>query len=556
MRSVLGADVLNDLEFFLSYTHTDDGTLLATLSSQVYGRGATDKLKERLTTPGTDVNVLGEYQSRILRLRELIETVPEVTRAHREVRDHLQYADWMRAQAKEIEGVDPMEVVFFKFRAFKALGMNRVPVLLTCLNIYNVVISPTLGVMSPVIYFLIPYGILVRKFGLRFSFKEFLHVLWKALIVMIQQNRTVAGVQLSSMALSLVMYGQGVLNAGMLARDAWKVNVLLHKQMCGLYAYLRAGLRLLSLCESSDTHRIATESLRGVHYECNRLDVGSRLRTYQQIRASSPMAYPLHVFEGVVDTLLCDMGVALITKGWCVAQFEGGACARLQIEGVRHPAIQSVVPNDVVLEDRNCVITGPNAAGKSTLIKGVACNVILAQTLGFACATSYLCTPFAWISTQINIPDCKGVESLFQAEMHRCKTNIEHVRALSEGEHALLVFDEIFNSTNVVEGVSAAYAILDTLGEQSNCTTVITTHYPYLCKLPNFDRYKMNAQLDEQSRVVRFPYTLTKGVSNQYIALEMLRENFDHTIVDRAIDVKNRLLNTNGKGNKFKRKKF
>tara|TARA_B110000483_G_scaffold203400_1_gene245661 strand:+ start:221 stop:973 length:753 start_codon:yes stop_codon:yes gene_type:complete len=250
------------------------------------------------------------------------------------------------------------------------------------------------------------------------------------------------------------------------------------------------------------------------------------------------------------------MGVAMMTKGWCVAQFEGGVCAHLQIEGLRHPAMQSVVPNDLFLEDRNCVITGPNAAGKSTLIKGVACNVILAQTLGFACATSYKCTPFAWISTQINIPDCKGVESLFQAEMHRCKTNIEHVRTLSEGEHALIVFDEIFNSTNVVEGVSAAYAILDTLGEQNNCTTIITTHYPYLCKLPNFDRYKMNAQLDEQSHVVRFPYTLAKGVSNQYIALEMLRENFDPAIVDRAIDVKNLLLKTNRKRNKFKRKKF
>lgn len=556
MHAVLGADVLNDLEFFLSYTHTEDGTLIAALSGDVYGEGAIDRLRQRLRTPTTDVNLLGAYQSRILRLRELLDTVPEVLAAHREVREHLQYAEWMRSQAKEIEGVDPMEVVFFKFRAFKALGMNRSPLLLTSLNIYNVAISPTLGLMSPVIYFLIPYGILVRKFGLRFSFKEFLHVLWKALVMMLQQSRTVAGVQLSSMALSLVMYGQGVLNAGMLARDAWKVNALLHKQMCGLFAYLRAGLRLVSLCENSDTHRLATESLRGVQYDCHRLNIGSRLRTYEELRKSSESAYPLDAFETVVDELLCDMGVALLTKGWCVARFEEGPRAHLQIEGGRHPVIQDGVPNDVRLYHRNCVITGPNAAGKSTLIKGVACNVILAQTLGFACAASYVCTPFMWISTQINIPDCKGVESLFQAEMHRCKTNIEQVRSLSEGQHALLVFDEIFNSTNVVEGVAAAYAILDTLGERSNCTTIITTHYPYLCKLPNFDRYKMNAQLDEQMRVERFPYRLTKGVSNQYIALEMLRENFDPVIVDRAITVKNQLLDTKRGRNKFKRKKF
>ena len=105
-----------------------------------------------------------------------------------------------------------------------------------------------------------------------------------------------------------------------------------------------------------------------------------------------------------------------------------------------------------------------------------------------------------------------------------------------------MIFDEIFNNTNVVEGVSAAYAILERLGEHPNATTVITTHYPYLCKLPNYDRYKMNAILDEQNNVREFPYRLNRGVSMQYIALEMLRDNFDVRIVDRAIEIKERLL--------------
>lgn len=547
MHPLLGADVLNDLEFFLSYTHTEQGTLLSAISEHVYGSGAIEKLRDRLRNPTTDPEILTEYQQRIIHLRTLT-LREEVREAYENVQKNLPYADWMRSQANEIEGVDAMEVVFFKFAAFKALGMNEVPLLLTCLNVYNVAISPTLGLMSPIVYFLIPYGILVRKFKLPFSFREFLHVLWKALIYMIQQNRTVAGVQLSSMALSLVMYGQGVLNATMLARDAWKVNALLHKQMCGLFDYLRAGVRLVSLCEHSDTHRVATESLREVHYDCHFLNLGSRLRTFQQLRKHSDDQYPLRTFEGIVNRLLCDLGVALLTKGWCVAQFRASATAYLQIEGVRHPGIQGGVSNDVVLKDRNCVITGPNAAGKSTLIKSVACNVILAQTIGFACADAYACTPFAWISTQINIPDCKGVESLFQAEMNRCKMNIERVRNLENGQCALLIFDEIFNSTNVIEGVAAAYAILDTLGEQHNCTTMITTHYPYLCKLPTYDRYKMNAELDDNNRVQRFPYRLTRGVSNQYIALEMLRENFDPEIVDRSIRVKNLLLTkTHGK---------
>jgi len=540
----LGPDVFNDLEFFLSYTHSEEGTLLKELSKEVVGRGATVVLQNRLREPSTDVESLQHYQTRVLRLRELFEAQEAVRNAHSDIRKYQPHAEWVREQAKEVAGVDPLEVAYFKFSLFKLIGLNQSPTALNMLNVYNILVSPTMGLLSPIIYFLIPYGILVRKFQIKFSFREFMHVLWKALVMMIQQNRTVAGVQLTSMILSLVMYGQGLLNSTMLARDAWRVCSLLYKQMDGLFSYLKSGLRLITLCEDSETHRRAIGALGDLNYTTRPYNLGSRLNSFRECRSTGKTEqYRLSEFESIVDNLLCDIGIALFTKDWCVAQFDRGRTAVLHIEDIRHPILPNGVPNHVPLESRNCIITGPNAAGKSTLIKAVACNVVLAQTIGFAFAKEYNCSLFSWINTQINIPDCKGIESLFQAEMNRCKTNIERVRKLAEDQHALLIFDEIFNSTNVIEGVSAAYAILETLGNYVNTTTLITTHYPYLCKLPNYDRYKMNALLDDAKRVREFPYKLTTGISTQYIALEILRDNFDSEIVDRAIEVKRLLLN-------------
>lgn len=545
MASVeLGPDVFNDLEFFLSYTHSEEGTLLKELSKEVVGRGATAVLRRRLERPSADMETLQRYQIRVLRLRELFEAQQEVRDAHADIRQYQHHAEWVREQAKEVDGVDPMEVVYFKFSLFKLIGLNQSPTALNALNVYNILVSPAMGLLSPIIYFLIPYGVLVRKFRIKFSFREFMHVLWRALVLMVQQNRTVAGIQLTSMILSLVMYGQGILNSALLARDAWRVCSLLYKQMDGLFSYLKSGLRLIALCEDSETHRRATAALGDLNYTARPYNLGSRLNSFRDCRSlGKAEEYRLTEFERVVDNLLCDVGVALFTKGWCVARFDPGTTALLHIEEIRHPTLPHGVPNHIPLESRNCIITGPNAAGKSTLIKAVACNVVLAQTIGFAFAKEYRCSLFSWINTQINIPDCKGIESLFQAEMNRCKTNIERVRRLAHDQHALLVFDEIFNSTNVIEGVSAAYAILETLGNHANTTTLITTHYPYLCKLPNYERYKMNALLDDAKRVREFPYKLTAGISTQYIALEILRENFDTEIVDRAIEVKKRLLN-------------
>lgn len=216
----LGPDVFNDLEFFLSYTHSEEGTLLKELSKEIVGRGATVVLQNRLREPSTDVESLQHYQTRVLRLRELFEAQEAVRNAHSDIRKYQPHAEWVREQAKEVAGVDPLEVAYFKFSLFKLIGLNQSPTALNMLNVYNILVSPTMGLLSPIIYFLIPYGILVRKFHIKFSFREFMHVLWKALVMMIQQNRTVAGVQLTSMILSLVMYGQGLLNSTMLARDA------------------------------------------------------------------------------------------------------------------------------------------------------------------------------------------------------------------------------------------------------------------------------------------------------------------------------------------------
>ena len=67
----------------------------------------------------------------------------------------------------------------------------------------------------------------------------------------------------------------------------------------------------------------------------------------------------------------------------------------------------------------NVVITGPNAAGKSTFIKALSLSILFSQTICIVPASNFVLTPFTLINTYLNIPDCKGKESLFEAEMNR-----------------------------------------------------------------------------------------------------------------------------------------
>ena len=211
-----------------------------------------------------------------------------------------------------------------------------------------------------------------------------------------------------------------------------------------------------------------------------------------------------------------------------------------------------------LLENKNCVmndisfgkdhklngiITGPNAGGKSTCIKGLLTNVILSQTICMGSFEVLHFTPFKHINTQINIPDCKGVSSLFEAEMYRCKDNLDEIKNLSGKEFSLVTMDELFNSTNVVEGIAGAYAILNKMSTYPNVINIITTHFTYLTKLKKtnkFDLYKMNAIVHKNG--IEYPYTLTRGVSSQTIALDILEmNNFDKDIIDDATIIKNKI---------------
>jgi DNA mismatch repair ATPase MutS len=106
--------------------------------------------------------------------------------------------------------------------------------------------------------------------------------------------------------------------------------------------------------------------------------------------------------------------------------------------------------------------------------------------------------------------------------------------------------DEIFNSTNPVEGIAGAYAIAKKMSEYPNCVLLFTTHYIYLTKLKrtgNFTNYRMNIVRDPQTNEIQYPYILSRGISKQYIALDLLKKNgFDEDVIAEALLIKDKLI--------------
>jgi hypothetical protein len=203
------------------------------------------------------------------------------------------------------------------------------------------------------------------------------------------------------------------------------------------------------------------------------------------------------------------------------------------------------VENIDIKSKNNIIITGPNGSGKSTFIKSVMENIILSQTIGLSLANKFSITPFDKLTTYLNIPDCQGRESLFQAEMNRCYQYLQSVENLeNDGMLSFNIIDEIFVSTNYLEGVSSACAVVNKIAKYNNCLNIIITHFDLLPKLENknVDTKYFTIDLDENDNTI-CDYKIRNGINDKHLALKLLRiKGFDNDLVSEAENIYNNLI--------------
>ncbi len=230
---------------------------------------------------------------------------------------------------------------------------------------------------------------------------------------------------------------------------------------------------------------------------------------------------------------------------YCFPEFIESDKPVINAKGFWHPFIDAnkVVTNDIEFGGdavtHNMVLTGPNAAGKSTFLKALTVSLILAQSFGIAPANSLKMTPFLKINTYLNIADEEGKESLYQAEMRRAQELLSSMKQLKNGEFGFVIMDEIFTGTNPKEGTAGAYGIAKCISKYPSCICIIATHYKKLTDLESdtggyYKNYKVYVEIDADG-VITYPYKVLPGISDQTIALLLLeKQGFDQEILDAA----------------------
>jgi DNA mismatch repair protein MutS len=216
----------------------------------------------------------------------------------------------------------------------------------------------------------------------------------------------------------------------------------------------------------------------------------------------------------------------------------------LQLEDSRHPVVERMmprenfIPNDVLLDEAGRVIllTGPNMAGKSTLLRQVGLCVVLAQIGSFVPCRRAVIGVVDRLFTRVGASDnlVRG-QSTFMVEMSETSAILHGASGRS-----LVLLDEIGRGTSTYDGVAIAWAVTECLHNRIGCKTIFATHYHELTQLTEELEHvrNFNVAVREVGDEIVFLHRLEPGGADRSYGIHVGRlAGLPDTVVSRAWEV-------------------
>ena len=445
--------------------------------------------------------------------------------------------------------------------------LNKSEHFLQIMSVYNM-ISPLISLIVPIIILIVPFFV-IRIKGVVLTMDEYIEVLKvvmsnHAIGKLFTQFNNVSTSEKAYLLVSALFYVFSIYQ-NILVCIRFNDNMRkIHRYLGDVRDYLDNTIRTMenyiTYSEEMVTHINFTQTLKTnmntleefrdklyliSNYELSNykklFEIGSVQKyfyeLYQDEQYNAAIEYSFG-FNGYID---CIEGLQdnIIEKKIHMCEYTDKG-SKVKINNNYYAALKDDMPirNDIQLKD-NLIITGPNASGKTTILKSVMLNLIFSQQFGCGFYESAKIRPFDHIHCYLNIPDTSGRDSLFQAEARRCKEIIDCVNENKQETH-FGIFDELYSGTNPDEAVVSATAFMEYMSKFKNVSCMLTTHYTKVCTNLN-DKVRIVNMFMETSKsklnnTIKFKYQLKRGISRVRGAFNILTEmNYPKEILQKTI---------------------
>ena len=432
--------------------------------------------------------------------------------------------------------------------------LNKVPIVLLILSIYSIT-SPVMFLLSPLFILLFPF-LMLNMTGRKVDWSSY-----KSTLFDVMKKHALGGLIIGLKEANTNQIITGLLTAGLFGVQVYsniqsciqfyKSLSQVHNMLETTGAYLEHVTSMMAATKETapksyttfanevDSNRVVLlgilQKVKKIHRMSHSFtemkQIGRMRQLFYELRHNaawrSAIDYALQ-FSGYTETVL-HLHELLHKK--VIAPCAFGKKKEKMVGGYYppHPDNKRHTYNM-----KNYMITGPNAAGKTTFIKTTMLNVLFSQQVGCGFYKRfYLKSPYTKLFCYLNIPDTSGRDSLFQAEARRCKEVLDEVVT---GEKTLCIFDELFSGTNPSEASASAYAFLQYLKTLPNVTFLLTTHFLDVCdRLDNDIQNAHMTTTKTTSGDLEYTYKFAMGISKVKGALKVLKDlNYPTSILDCA----------------------
>ena len=237
-------------------------------------------------------------------------------------------------------------------------------------------------------------------------------------------------------------------------------------------------------------------------------EMGKRMKHYYDIYCDSELG-ELFEFTLSYHEYIKNMTMLRQTEQIVPCKFSK---TKESITNLYHPLLRYQKPVKNSIKVQNMILSGPNASGKTTLLKSTLINLIFSQQIGGGFYDKAIINPYHHFHCYINIPDTSDRDSLFQAEARRCKEILDTIKNHPNERH-FCVFDELFSGTNPYEAVACATAYLSYMNRINNTHYIMSTHYLQVCN-----------HFKERNYTFEERYKLVKGITKTRGGIKVLEQ--------------------------------